>query len=377
MSSSGLSLNVRLFSGSISTAWARASSWYRDEFQAIAPAETLAWLLDRGDCQLVLRAGEKELRFIENAGPLAAPISADELMASSLNEALARRGIPRDAVKIALEIDESAFLVRRFDVPAVAIANLPKLLIADIERKTPFRACDVVYGHLCSINPDFPDKARVELWILRRDIVSRALESVGLEWDDVALATPVSTKSGRKPPIIYLGGRTKTVDWFGRLFIGSMALTVLFLLIGVGATLWRQNQFDAELEARIAETSARAGRVRQVADHATAESRLLATLRQERENTPLFADLWEETSRILPDGAYVTELRLTEARAGERTIELVGFADSAVGLPALFDKSSIFSEAALTAAITPDAREKREGFSLRMRVRRKGVVATK
>jgi len=342
------------------------------------PPETLAWLLDRGDRQLALRAGEKELRFIDAAGVESAPISADELMASSLEEALARRGIPRDAIKITLEIDQGAFLVRRFDIPAVAMSNLPKLLVADIERKTPFRASDVVYGHLSSAHPDAPDKAHVEMWVLRRDIISNALEGTGIEWDDVALVRPESAVGvSQKTPIIALGGGAKTVDWFHYLVIGLSALTVLLLLVGVGATLWRQDRMRAELESKIAETSARATRVRQVADRATAESRLLAILRQQRENTPRFADLWEETSRILPDGAYVTELRLSEAKAGERLIELVGFADSAVGLPALFDKSPIFSEAALTAAITPDAREKREGFSLRARVRQKGATASK
>jgi general secretion pathway protein L len=368
-------------SGSIATAWARASSWYREELHelaAILPSETLAWLVDRGDRELVLRAGEKELRFVDRAGVQLASISADELLASSLREALARRGLTRDAVKIALETPKGAFLVRHFDIPAVAISSIPKLLVSDIERKTPFRSSDVVYGHLCSVNPDSSNKAHVQLWILRRDIIVKALEGTGLEWDDLTLVRPESGPgAAEKQPVIDLGGRTKSIDWFRGLVFGLAALTILFLLAGVAATLWRHQQIGAELEEKIVEASRRATHVRQLADRATAESRLLTTLRQEREQTPSFADLWEEISRILPDSAYVTEVRLTEGRTGEPAVELVGFADSAVGLPALFDGSPIFSEAALTAAITPDAREKREGFSLRVRVRPKGARASK
>ena len=73
--------------------------------------------------------------------------------------------------------------------------------------------------------------------------------------------------------------------------------------------------------------SARAARVRQVADRASAESRLLSVLRNARRGRPQFADLWEETARLLPDGAFVTDLRLTEPRANERLLELVGSAD--------------------------------------------------
>ena len=74
------------------------------------------------------------------------------------------------------------------------------------------------------------------------------------------------------------------------------------------------------------------------------------------------------------DGAHPAGRRLRDRSAadrkaeGGRSIEIVGFADSAVGLPALFEKSPLFSDAGLTAAITPDPREKREGFSLQAKI---------
>jgi general secretion pathway protein L len=72
----------------------------------------------------------------------------------------------------------------------------------------------------------------------------------------------------------------------------------------------------------------------------------------------------------LPDGVFVSDMRLVEAREGERSIEIVGLADSAASLPALFDRSPLFAEAKLTAPITPDPIEKRESFSLQAKVRR-------
>jgi general secretion pathway protein L len=117
--------------------------------------------------------------------------------------------------------------------------------------------------------------------------------------------------------------------------------------------------------------SARAARVRQVVDCASSESRLLSVLRNARRNGPQFADLWEETARILPDSAYVTDFRLSETKPDERALDIVGFASSAVGLPALFNKSPLFADAGLTAPITPDPREKREGFSLQTKLEQK------
>lgn len=362
--------------GSLNVVVERFFAWYRSEFFALFPPKTAAWLADRGDRQLILRAGDRQLWLVDGRGAPAWSVSADEIAASSLEEALSRRGVSRKTAKIGLEIDGSAFFVRRFDIPGVAASNLPRLLIADIERKTPFRLSDVVYGHSTAKHPASPDKLSVSLWILRRDIIARAIENSGLSENDLAFVRP-SGVSGAVgvAPVIVLEGTSETSHLFRNVAIALCAATAILAAVGVGATLWRQSKANEEIDAKIQEMSARAARVRQVADRASAESRLLSVLRNARRTGPLFADLWEETSRLLPDGAYLTDLRLTEPRANERALEVVGFADSAVGLPALFDKSPLFSDAGLTAAITPDAHEKREGFSLAAKIRQPNAAA--
>jgi general secretion pathway protein L len=375
MSPTASFLNWNSLSASISRRWARLLAWYGHELQIVAPPRLIVWLLDRGDHELLLRAGEKELEFVDGVSGLA-PISANELMGSSLEEALAARKIRRETVKIALEIERTAFLVRRFDVPAAATTNISKILVMEIERKTPLRSSDVVFGHICSSHQENPEKTCVELWILRKDKMERTLEGTGLRWEDIAVVRPERGPGQIHQPSIELTERPTPIDIVHCAIFGLAALTALLFIIGVSSALWRRDQIGAELDSRISEASARATRVRKTADQATAEGRLLATLYQERRTTAFFQDLLEEASRILPDGVYVTEFRLLrDAKSEDQVIELVGLADSAVGLPALFEKSEIFSEAALTAPITPDAREKREAFSLRAKVRRKAGAA--
>lgn len=355
--------------GSLKAWAARFIAWYGEEFLACIPAGTVAWLTDRGERELVLRAGDRDLWLLDGRGDPAWSVSVDEIVASSLVEALSRRGVSRTSARIGLEVDASAFFVRRFDIPAVAAGNLPKLLISDIERKTPFRLADVVFGHTVAKHAASPDKLSVSLWVLRRDIIAHAIENTGLALGDLAFVRPTGpSRTTGVAPVIALERQTEPTPWFRYAVIGLGALAAAFFAVGVGATLWRQSAINEELDAKIADMSARAAKVRQTADRAAAESRLLTILRSARANGPLFADLWEETSRLLPDGAYVTDFRLTEPKPGEKAIEIVGFAESAVGLPALFDKSPMFSGAGLTAPITPDAHEKREGFSLQARI---------
>ncbi|WP_424363015.1 PilN domain-containing protein [Methylocystis parvus] len=364
--------------GSLKNAAKRFFVWYRREFFRLFPPETVAWLTDRGDRQLILRAGERDLWCVDQRRTPLWSVGADEISASSLEEALARRGVARHAAKVGLEIDGSAFFVRRFDIPAVALNNLPRLLASDVERKTPFRLADVVYGYTTGKHPNSPDKLRVSLWILRRDFVESAVANAGLDVADVSFIRPVGLQdTADQAPIITLESAGETSYKFRNIALGLCVATALFGALGVGATLWRQSALAEELDAKIQEASTRATRVRQIVDRASSESRLLSVLRNARRNSPQFADLWEETARILPDGAFLTDFRLSDAKANERTVDLVGFADSAVGLPALFNKSPLFADAGLTAPITPDPREKREGFSLQTKLEQKKPAAGK
>lgn len=366
--------NRRLFEGELATVARRALAWYKAEFCACLSKETIDWLFDRGDRKLLLRANDpaKELRFLDAERDRPAPaILPAELIDRSVETALAARGVPRDAAKIFLEVPRDSFFVRRFDIPAAAQTNLPQLLQADIERKTPFRTGDVVYGHLLSRRADAPGKLSVQLWILRRDIVTRALEGSRLAWSDLDAVTPDGHGDRQETPTIALGRHGETPHWFRNVAIGLGAASLILFVFGSGILAFRQDAAEKELDAKIAEVSRRANIVRKTADEAVAQSKLLKILREERNRGPAFADLWEEVSRVLPDGAYLTELRLSEGKGGERALDLVGFADSAVGLPALFDKSPLFSDASLTAPITPNAQEKREAFSLRANLKQK------
>jgi general secretion pathway protein L len=373
--------NKEFFDTALARAVGRLWEAYKREFFGLFLPEMLEWLLERGDRKIVLGIGEgaRRLRFQDGAPEeRASPIEPLELQGASLDEALARRGVARAEAKVSLEIPSDAFFVRRFDIPVAAEANLAKVLMADIERKTPFRAADVVYGHVAARRPEAPEKCAVQLWILRRDIVTRAIEGTGLDWNDLDFVTPFSTADGREEgPSVPLGRRREPSHWFRNLAIGLAALTVLLTALGLGTTIWRQDTAAKELDANIAAVTARAANVRKTADQAIAQSRLLQSLREERASGPSFADLWEEVSRILPDGAYLTEFRLSDSKGGERFLDLVGFAESAVGLPVLFDKSPMLSDAALTAAITPNAQEKREAFSLRAKVKLQNAAEQK
>ncbi|MBG0808321.1 PilN domain-containing protein [Methylosinus sp. H3A] len=375
MSSPSSIWRKEFFEGSLASSASRAWNWYRAEFFALFSPPTLAWLLDRGERRLLLRVGRQRepLQLLSADGhALADPVSAEELSASSIDEALERRGATRAATKIVVEIPREAFFVRRFDAPLAAQPDLPRLLASEVERKTPFLLADILHGHVAEPHPQSPSKLVVEQWILRRDLLPGLLDGSGLSVDDLDLAQPAPAgEAATSVPALTVGRAVEAPHWERKAALALAVVAIAFFVLGVAVTVWRQERDAAALDVEIAEMSRRAADARKLAEQAASESRLLATLREERAKYPAFVDLWEEVSRILPDGAFVSDLRLAEAREGERSIEIVGLADSAASLPALFDRSSLFVDAKLTAPITPDPIEKRESFSLQVTVRRR------
>jgi general secretion pathway protein L len=373
MAATGGILQREINLDSLKAAALRFCAWERDQCRAMLPPSALVWLLGRGAREAVVKAGAAEMILASEAGAPEIRIAGAEIAGTSLDAALARRGLSWKSLAIVLEMPESSFLTRQFEAPVAALGHLPQMLSAEIERRTPFRREEVLLAqHIAPQHGAAPGgkaKALVRMALLRRDLIAPALEPSGLTLGDLAAIRAESAPGSPQPPTISVNAGEETDRRFRRAVLAMTALAALFAAGGLGATFWRQNSEAAALDARIADMSARAARVRQIADSATKESRLLAILRETRRlNAPL-ADLWEEISRVTPDSAYLTDFHLSESKSGERSVDLAGFAQSAVGLPVLFSQSKYFTEATLTAPITSDPKEKRESFSLRLKAR--------
>lgn len=357
---------------SITQALGGVWSWYLAQARAALPPSALTWLLDRGERKLIIKAHAHEI--VVNAGGDGAKDSA----ASSARDILRRLAEGNQSVKVILELPRDKFFVRSFDAPAAARASLAQSLPKEIERKTLFKLDDIYFGHVIGKSPGHPEKLHVTQWILRRDIAQAIAEQAGLSLAEIDLVRPEPGSDGTNElPQISLKRDAQASNWFRRALIIMGAAGLFLLLAGFGVRAWRVDQIGARLDGEIAVSEQRAGVVRLMANQATAEGALLSGLRRERENTPSLSDLIEETARILPNSAYLTEWRLSEPKPGERSVDLVGLANSAADLPALFDKSPMFMSTALTAAIMPDLQEKRERFSIQMRVRAKNPSSHK
>jgi general secretion pathway protein L len=252
-------------------------------------------------------------------------------------------------------------------LPARAQRDADSILALDLERATPFRAGDVYTASIIEDGPSAAGKVRARQVIARRseiDSVRAALQPLGVEISEV----DCWDVTGRLPmPINLLGSATEPGADARK---GAGLLTLLALLCaGLGGyMLWvTYDKYERALATLRAETDRakrEAQNVRRTLDDGRAVLGEFAALeKMKRTRTPAVVVL-DEVTKLLPDAAWVSEFRIEDD-----VVELTGLAKGATALPQVFERSVMFSDAALSAPLVFDQREERDRFSLKMKLR--------
>ena len=342
--------------------------WYGREFLVLFPTKVAMWLVDSGESRLALHIMESELECTIRRGM---QIVEQKKWARSpdahihLHDFLQQHGIDAASAVFALRLPQDMFLTRHIDIPTQAKDKLDSILTAEIERKTPFQPSDVHHAAVLSPVGSSGIKLRVDHYILRRDLLDRMCQDIRIDSTQVnAIYADHGEETELGPPVIDLSNGANKAGWPQRCATALAVFSGLGFILALGMTFWRLHSEVAALDAQIAAASAKSAQVRKVAETAERERALLLALRHEKSRSPSLTHTWEELSRILPDEAWITELKLSETKPGERILSFTGLATSAANLVAQMDRSSAFRDSSLVGAITPDASEKRERFAL-------------
>ena len=274
------------------------------------------------------------------------------------------RGLAREKVgKLVLRLRPADCFARTVELPRAANRDVPRILALDLERTTPFKTADVMTAaHV--VGDTAADRLIWRQYIVKKTLVRPlvdSLERAGLTVD----AVDCGNEDDRSQIVAFSSADTGTVRTFPvRLAAGIAALIVALSASAMTLDIIRLQTALTELRAETSRAKAAADAARQVNGRAEA---VLADadrlLRSHREAVPRTVVI-EELSRILPDNVWLTELRIEGG-----VVEVSGYAPAAAGLVPILGRSSVLEDPALTASVTYDAREGRERFSLRARVR--------
>jgi len=275
---------------------------------------------------------------------------------------------------VGLRFPYSYCFSRFVELPASASQDFERLLQVDLERATPFRIRDVYAAFL--VQPKAGGSTAVTT--LRQLIVKRqmleepkaALEKAGVSidridcWDESgAHVIPVDFSAGGAAVLNRRGG-----PW--GLILGMLLLTATLCSTAAYIYLSRLDGAVVKLEEQTRTLRDQSATRRDSDAGARAAQSLLASLDQLSTSTISKLEVIDELTRLLPDSAWVSDLRI-----GNDSADITGYATSAVSLLPVLEKSHLFVDASSTAAVTFDQREDKERFAIHVRFRRSAPAA--
>ena len=269
--------------------------------------------------------------------------------------------------ELGLRLPYQACFVRRVELPSAAMSDFPQLLALDLERATPFKAKDVRTAYTVDTASNRAGKVSVRHFVIKRSAVDgiiATLESAGRKvarldcWaEDGASALPVNFLDE-----ISLGsGAPRQSAILPKVLTATAAG-----LAGMAAYLVIDHSETALLELQ-AQTTRLKTKVQATRDAAARSQTLMADIenfRRLRATMPSKVAALEELTRLFPDTAWVTDLKIDGSN-----VDIAGLASSAVTLIPILERSAFFVDANSTAPLTFDQREDKERFSLRVKIR--------
>jgi len=265
--------------------------------------------------------------------------------------------------RVEMLIRPGRVLLRSLDFPKQAEAFLDGMIRTQMDRLTPWSAEDAVFGWS---PPAITANERIELTLAatsKREIEPFVQMASDLGAESLALFADVHTDDGAlvtirlfDQPLQAAGGRrldTPRILRGALVSAGLLAAACLLIAVYVGSNL------DSELAQLMHRISDRRAALRLGPNGGSA----LDLLAKRKQTSPSTVVVLEALTKALPDGTYVTELRID----GDK-IQVVGMTQDAPPLIRLIEKSPQFARATFFAPTTRAPNEPGERFHIEARI---------
>jgi general secretion pathway protein L len=338
--------------------------WWGAELAELVPSPLRRWAAQEPKRSVLSAENGRLIHYEESRGRLVRHGEIELLSDGASQNRAMRRLSGRLGRSVGVRLPRESCLIRRLELPAAARRDFDKILQLDIERTTPFRPQDIYVDHFTEDGPGSDGKVWVRQVVVKRQILDPILERLaapGIKvefadcWDD-------SNKKGLRIDLLHASQGEPSRPRHGLRPVLILSLGVLFLFCS--AVIVGLSKYTNALERLEAETEAAKDKALAVNSSLRAvEASLMevAELRRLKTARPPVISIVGELTRLLPDSAWVTSLRI-EGGALEVTI----VAQSASELLPLLVRSPLFNAADLSAPVTYDPERRSERATVRM-----------
>jgi len=254
-------------------------------------------------------------------------------------------------------------LFRPLDFPKQAEDFLDGMIRTQIDRLTPWPADDAVFGWS---SPSVTGQDRIELTLAatsKQQIEPLVQLATGLGAQSLAAFAVPPTASDTSATIKVFDQTLGSAA--GRMFDTPRILRAVLLSAGAAAAVallvgtYLGDSLDSERQQLMSRISQRRAALRLGPEGNSA----LGLLARRKQTGPLSVVVLEALSKALPDGTYVTELRID----GDK-VQVVGMTQDAPSLIRLIEKSPQFARATFFAPTTRAQNEPGEQFHIEARI---------
>lgn len=333
--------------GRLSPSVGRSLRWWRRSLLAWLPVRW-QWAMGWSRSRLLLQQYGQTLQLQRQTGaqrdavadlpwPLT-PQALDALLDARL------RGLPRHWL-----LPEAAVLRRPLRVPAAAAERLRDVVGFEIDRQTPFDASQVSFD-VRELGALEDGQLQVELVVIPRRQLEQWAEQVG-SWSHALAGVDVVDAHGQPLDVnlLPLAQRQNTRDPMARVNL-LMALGTVVLLALAGTQLLDNRRAAADALRAQVDTAARDAR-QVAAQRQQLQTRVegAAFLEGKRSAHASTVELWNELTRLLPDGTYLEKMSVEGS-----TLQLIGLTREASQLVQLLQVSPLWRKVNLTGVLQAD-----------------------
>lgn len=265
--------------------------------------------------------------------------------------------------RVEMLIRSGQVLLRSLDFPKQAEAFLDGMIRAQIDRLTPWSADEAVFGWS---PPALVASERIELMLAatsKREIEPFIRMASDLGAESLALFADVRKEDGElvkiklfDQPLQAAGGRRLDT---ARILRATLASTGLLAAASLLVAVYVNANLDSELAQLMHRISERRAALRLGPNGGSA----LDLLAKRKQTSPSSVVVLEALTKALPDGTYVTELRID----GDK-MQVVGMTQDAPPLIRLIERSPQFARATFFAPTTRAPNEPGERFHIEARI---------
>lgn len=259
-----------------------------------------------------------------------------------------------------LVLPATAGLRRRLALPAAAAERLRDVVSFEIDRQTPFSVDAVAFDARILGRRASDGQLDVELVAVPNASLQPRLEALGplahtLAGIDLADSAGVPLRVNLLPP----AQRRQRADPWRTWNWVLVALAVVALAVGLWQVLANRraaaDAFEQSVEARAGDARRAALQRQRLVDAVAGQT----FLDQTRAGRPSAIEVMDELSRRLPDSTYLEKLAIENDK-----LLLIGLSSEASALVDRLEGSKLWKAAALTGAVQPDPRTRRDRFTL-------------